>query len=336
MNVHPQPFAELHVDVHIFIHRPRVAVTQVGHAQAHRLLVELKIGRRLRDIAVALPARWHGVHVLFFSVISLAVLLDTHRSHREAGVVGFGYFLQAGGIEVGEILAVLLTHHLQLREAKHDGLREVGQVHSHEANGLEAVDLSHFTSKFLDGHSEQVPVGSVGYGFVHNKALSNIETIGFQVDLVFVVGFVVVDGIVHVQVLGVGQVCGSGGHGSAIAVGSGVFGRVAFHAQKILIAFQDFRIAGIQFFTQIKLKVVARRVGQDAVTGFGRKRSGQTVQETLLEVRPLLLAIQAIETDVLLRSRARFVAERVDDELFLGHAPPGGAVHVDAGPGFYG
>ena len=130
-----------------------------------------------------------------------------------------GYIL-AGHLQIAEVTAPVGTHELQTGKAAHDAVVETGHVHADEAHGFVVEYVANTAVRTLNRHPELVPfyfgTGVVAqlYGGVENVVdviAANHHVDRAHADAVFEIIFGLGEGIVEVDVFGVGQVGGGGG-----------------------------------------------------------------------------------------------------------------------------
>ena len=149
---HLQAFVLAQVEVGVLIDGLRLALRQVLHRQAERLLVVLD-ELRLRGVGGAADAWRQGVgHGL-----AVGVLLDIHGAHLHGARLGAD-----GRQQALLVLSPLAAHQVEASETQHDGLLEACEEHAHEADGGEVVDAAHLVLALGQRYAELVPAHGDG------------------------------------------------------------------------------------------------------------------------------------------------------------------------------
>ena len=218
----------------------RLAGRQVLHHHVHGLLVGL--GQlRLRGVGDAGDARRQ--HIVDGALV--VVLLDVDGADlQRAAVRARGKWLVVG--------APLATHQVEAGKAQHDGLLELGEEHTHEANAGEVGDVALAAGVLVQGYAELIPlhdvVGAVaqhhaGLADIGDEVLALHHVLRTDAHLVFEIALILVQRVVLVDVLhvGVGLVAGVIALGLLVAVG-----RVALRHVDALVSLQDVGVALVE------------------------------------------------------------------------------------------
>ena len=326
MDEHLQPLILAQVVVQVLIDGLRLALTQVPHRQAEGLLVVLH-QLRLVGVGGTADARRQGVGYR----LTVGILLDVDGTHLHRTRLG-----SSGRQEALLILAPLATHQVETAEAQHDGFLESREVHTHETDAGEVVDIAHPLLALGQGDAELIPahgqrvavaqlhvavaaVGNVGVG--GHAVVVGLQVVVADADTVLEIAFVLVQGIVLVDVLHVGSHLIRSVVRLRAVVG---IGRVALRIVDALIAVQDAGLGIVEVGTAIVVVVVGGRVITPGLEQRVVLHHRTYLVEPLLvgTVGTLLVVVHAIETDILQHTAASGRGKGVGLRSLLGNLTP--------------
>ena len=242
MDKHFKVFVLSQVEVGCLVDGASVAVDEVLDGHLQRLLIDTG-GLHSSNHQFLLDARRDDVRHGF----AAAVLVDADCRNIEGGrvavVVGLVFARSLDALGVG---APFAFHEIQGGETQHNGFAESGDEHTHEANGRVVVDVADDFVGQTDGDAELIPshatdlsVGQRDVGRlkdVGDMVVAHHHLGGVEVDDILVVALTLVQGVVVVDVFGVGQGRVAGGVGLVALLLVG--GRVSFWAVVLLVAVQ--------------------------------------------------------------------------------------------------
>ena len=326
MDEHLQPLILAQVVVQVLIDGLRLALAQVPHRQTEGLLVVLH-QLRLVGVGGTADARRQGVgHGL-----TVGILLDVDGTHLHRTRLG-----TSGRQKALLVLAPLATHQVETTEAQHDGLLETSEVHTHETDAGEVVDVAHPLLTLGQGDAELIPahgqrvavaqlhvavaaVGNVGVG--GHAVVVGLQVVVTDADTVLEVAFILVQRVVLVDVLHVGAHLVRGIVRLRTVIG---IGRVALRVVDALVAVQDAGLGIVEVRAAIVVVVVTGRV---VAPGLDERvilhHRAYLVEPILIgTVGTFLVVIQTIETDVLQHTAAGGRGKGVGLRGLLGNLTP--------------
>ena len=208
---HLQVFVLPQVEIGGLVDGASVAVNKVLYGHLQRLLVDAQ-GLGHANDAFLLDARRDDVG----DGLATAVLVDADGRDVEGGlvvdVVGLVFTRSLDALRIG---APLAFDEVEGGETQHDGTLKFGQEHTHEADGRVVVDAADDFVRLSDRDAELVP-SDAAYLSVGQRDTARLEDVGnvvlahdhlgwVKVDLVLVVAFRLAQGVVAVDVFGIGH-----------------------------------------------------------------------------------------------------------------------------------
>ena len=323
MHVHLQVLILAQVKVRGAIDGLRLSLRQVLHNHTQRLLVSL--GELwLRGVCHTRDAWWHDV----VDRTSVVVLLDVHGADLHQTAV-------RRSRELLVIDAPFSTHQVKTAESQHDGLLELCQEHTHKADAGEVADAPYPVVILRQGDAELVPL----HGFlvaiaqrgrifadISDEVMSQAQVLGTDADLVLIVALILVQRIVLVDILDVGECLIRRVVALRLLV---VVGGVALWHVDTLVALQNAGLARVKVAATIVVVVV---VGRVLVPGSPHAVvHGDMTQEVGIgREAAFLLIVQTVQTHILLGTGAAGGGEGVCLGGLCGNSTPLGG-HIRAG-----
>ena len=208
---HFEVFVLTQVEVGGLVDGPAVTVNEVLHGHLQRLLIDAG-GLGHADNPFLLDAGRDDVgHGL-----AMVVFVDADRRNVKSGFVAdVVWFVFAGGLDALRIGAPFALHKVEGGETQHDGTLETVDEHTHKADGRIVVDVADDPVRLLDGDAELVPSGGAegavrqrdlgGLMDVGNVVVAHYHLGGVEVDDILVITLGFAQGVVAVDVFGIGQ-----------------------------------------------------------------------------------------------------------------------------------
>ena len=191
------------VERSVFIHGLRLVMAQLFNVQCQRLLVALN-QLWLCGVLGARDARWQ--HIVYGLLV--VVLFNVYRAHAQFAR------LCGRGVEHLVIHTPFATHQVEVAKAQHDGALKACEEHAHEADRGEIVDAAHLLFKVGQRYTKLVPRYLFGivvtqlwrcFALVYHIVASHHKVFGADRDVVLIIFFVFVKGVVLVNVFNVGR-----------------------------------------------------------------------------------------------------------------------------------
>ena len=213
---------------------------------------------------------------------------------------------------------------------------EAGHEHADKADCLEILNRTDLLLRLCQRHLELVPHGTPllsvaqgngGLALVGDVVLAHYQTVGAERYAVLVIAFILVEGVVLVDVLNIGYTLGRLVVGVVDLLGRT---RVALGAVVVFVPVENRGLGIVIVVPAIEMIVVARRVveGRELVLPHGldhgrRQFRLQLGQEILVRRESILLVVgQSVKAHILQPPRATGIVEGIGERLPLGDLAP--------------
>ena len=303
------------------------------HHHIERLLIILyQLG--LRGVGNTRDTRRQHIVDGFFVVI----LFDIDSTHLHDTT------LRGRSIQTLLIDTPLASHQIETTKAQYDRLLETRHEHTHETDTGKVVDRTHLALIFYERDAELIPIDTGGITITqlhttgthisdittrrsHTVTIS-IQYFGRDTHTILVITFVLVEGVIHIDILHIRTTLIAGVVTLCLLIG---IRRVSLRIVDALVTIEDTLLLFIKIAATVVVIVIACRVVVPSLTNaIVRDRIGHAFEP--LMISPILLfflIVQTIEAHILQFARAGSGGKGISLSGLHGNLTPlGGSVRV--------